>query len=151
LWSDDANWSLGAPDGADVPANFLSTITAPSTVTVDAPGFTVGSIKFDSPNRYTIAGPGTLTLQAFSTGQAAINVVTGSHTITAPIVFASDTTITVTPSNATLTLSGNLNGGSVALTKAGAGAAVLTNVRAGTLNVNQGTLAIAPNGTSAST
>ena len=56
LWSEDQKWSLGSPDGADVQANFLSSITSPQTITVDGSGYTVGSMKFDNANHYTIAG-----------------------------------------------------------------------------------------------
>jgi hypothetical protein len=149
VWSDDTKWSLGSPDGPDVQANFLGSITGAATISVDAGSFTVGSMKFDNANRYTIAGPGTIRMEAFSTGEGAINVVTGSHTISAPMEIVSPTTITVTPSTATLTISGTVNAGSVALTKAGAGATVMNNVRAGTLAVNAGTLSVAPNGTNA--
>ncbi|CAN5350666.1 hypothetical protein BH09PLA1_BH09PLA1_16050 [soil metagenome] len=150
-WSDDTKWSLGSPNNADAPANFLSSITSPSTVTVDALGFTVGSMKFDNANRYTIAGPGTITIAAQSTGVGAIQVVSGSHTIAAPLSIESNTTIEVAPSTSTLTISGNVSAGSVALTKIGAGAVVMNNVRSGTLSVNAGTLAIAANGTNAGT
>ena len=151
LWSEDQKWSLGAPDGPDLQANFLGGITSPSTVTVDAGSFTVGSMKFDNANRYTIAGPGTIRVEAFAIGESAIDVVSGSHTISAPMTIVSPTTINVTPSTATLTLSGNVDAGSVALTKTGAGAALMNNVRAGTLTVNGGTIAIAANGTSTGT
>jgi hypothetical protein len=149
-WSDDTKWSLGSPNGADVPANFLSSITSPSTITVDSP-FTVGSIKFDNVNRYTIAGPGTLTLQAFSTGTAAIQVVSGSHTISAPLNLLSNTVITVTPATSTLTINGPISAGTMTITKLGAGAAEVLNVRSGALNVNAGTMSILTNGTSAGT
>src|SRR5205823_194121 len=103
VWSDDTKWSLGTPDGADRQANFLSSITAPSTITVDAQGFAVGQIKFDNANRYTIAGPGMITMSAMSTGVGLIQVVSGSHTISAPLALASPTTIDVQPATSTLT------------------------------------------------
>jgi hypothetical protein len=149
-WGDDSKWSLGSPDGADVPANFLSSITGAATVTVDSSGFTVGSIKFDNANRYTIAGPGTITIEAMSTGAGAINVVSGSHTISAPMVFHSDTTITVTPSGGSLNLSGSsIDGGSIGLTKTGAGLLAITHIRAGSFTINQGSVTVNSNGTSA--
>ena len=66
-------------------------------------GFTVGSMKFDNANRYTIAGPGTITISATSTGVGAIEVVSGSHTISAPMNITSNTTIDVGPASSTLT------------------------------------------------
>ena len=146
-WGDDTKWSLGTPDGPDLKANFTDAITGAATVTVDSSGFTVGQISFDNANRYTIAGPGTITLEAFTTGTSAISVVSGSHTISAPVTLHSNTTITVTPANGTLTMSGDLNGGSVMLTKDGVGALEMKHVRAGTFNVSAGTVMIAANGT----
>jgi hypothetical protein len=52
----------------------------------------VGTINFKSVPRYTLAGPSALTLSS-STGTAQINVTTGSHTISAPLVIASNTVI----------------------------------------------------------
>src|SRR5439155_2300260 len=126
-------------------------ITGASTITVDSSGFTVGSLKFDNANRYTIAGPGAITLEAMSTGTSQINVVSGSHTISAPLVINSDTTITVTPSSGSLNLSGTIDAGSVTLTKAGAGMLAMTHIRAGALAINQGAVSVNSNGTNTAT
>ena len=140
-WSSGSNWRLGAPNAISARATFGSAITSPRTVTVDS-AQTVGSIVFDNANKYTIAGSSTLTLDV-SSGSAAVTVVSGSHTISAPVALADATTFTVTPVASTLTVS-NLQSSSVAITKAGAGTLVLNRLRAGTLNVNTGTVTIAP-------
>ncbi|HWP40526.1 MAG TPA: hypothetical protein VNL70_06330, partial [Tepidisphaeraceae bacterium] len=64
-WSNPANWSGGVPNAPGAVANFGSVITAPRTVTLDAP-MTVGVINFDNANSYTISGTSTLTIDATS-------------------------------------------------------------------------------------
>jgi hypothetical protein len=101
-WNVDSNgdWSLGTnwspttpPNAAGAIASFGSIITVPRTVTLDAPQ-TVGAVNFDSANSYTISGTSTLTLDA-SSGNASLTVVSGSHSIAAPIALADDTTVNV--------------------------------------------------------
>ena len=107
-----SNWLGGvAPGGVGDTATFSTIITAPRVVTLDV-DTTVGTLKFDSPNNYTIAGPHTLTLQASGSATASINVSgvhgNGAHTISAPVTLASDLNI-VQNSGGTFTLSGPLN------------------------------------------
>ena len=92
---------------SDAVAVFGSIITAPRTVTVDVP-VTVGRIDFDNANAYTIAGSNTVTLDATS-GDAQINVTSGSHTISAPLTLADNTVITVAPANSNLSITGALS------------------------------------------
>jgi hypothetical protein len=92
-WSLAGNWSAGVPNAAGATANFGNIITAPRTVTLDAPQ-TVGNVTFDNANSYTISGTQTLTLDA-SSGSATLKVLAGSHTIAAPIVLADATTVDV--------------------------------------------------------
>jgi hypothetical protein len=148
-WTAAANWTMGVPNAAGIEAAFGSVITAPRTVTVDVP-ITVGSLNFDNANAYTIAGTNTLTLDATS-GDAQINVVSGSHTISAPVTLTDNTTITVTPAASNLSITGALTATGRNLTKVGAGTVTLNNVRAAGLSVNGGTVAIAPAGTAAGT
>lgn len=137
------NWIDGDPNGIDAPANFLGAISQPRTVTVDA-NYTVGSITFDNSNRYTIAGPGTLTLQT-STGPASIHVISGSHTISAPLTFANDTNLTVDSASSTLTISGGIDAAGVTTTKTGPGTvAVGGSMSFGNLAVQQGKLVFSP-------
>ncbi|WP_428938199.1 hypothetical protein [Fontivita pretiosa] len=92
-WSNAANWTGGVPNAPGAVANFGSVITAPRTVTLDAP-MTVGVVNFDNANSYTISGSSTLTIDATS-GNGAINVLSGSHSIAAPIQLADNTTVAV--------------------------------------------------------
>lgn len=86
-WSDSANWDLSVPNSIGAVAEFSSAITQPRIVTVDAP-VTVGQIYLNNTQAYTITGSSTITLQTAS-GPANINVAAGSHSISAPVAFAS--------------------------------------------------------------
>ena len=138
-WSLATNWTPSAPNAAGAVANFGAIITAPRTVTVDA-AETTGTVNFDNAFKYTIGGTNTLTLDN-STAPVGINVVTGSHDITAPLVLAKDTVVTVTPVGSTLSL-GSLQASTVGITKAGAGNLAVNNVRAGSLTVNAGKVSV---------
>jgi hypothetical protein len=143
-YSDPNNWIGPVPNGAGATANFGGVITIPRTVTVDSPQ-TVGTINFNSSVAYALAGSSTLTIDSSTAG--AINVLNGSHTISAPVVLAKNTTVTVGPDGSTLTMSGNLTANSgVTLTKAGSGVLQVSRVRADGLNVNGGDLAVLPDG-----
>src|SRR5262249_43535738 len=120
-----ANWTGGiAPGGVGDKATLSTIITAPRVVTLDA-DTTLGTLKFDSPTSYTLAGPHTLTLQAFGGNEANINVLNlhgnGAHTISAPLALASKLNV-VNTSTGTLRLSGPIDdSASRAITKAGVG------------------------------
>jgi T5SS/PEP-CTERM-associated repeat protein len=153
----DGNASVGsnwigsvAPGGIGDMATFSTIITAPRVVTLDA-DTTLGTIKFDSPISYTIAGPHTLTLQAAGADAATISDSNvhgdGAHTISAPITLASDLNI-VQNSGGTLRLTGPLNNSAAhAITKSGAGTVEVSGtptLGAGTpINVSAGTLRFA--------
>jgi autotransporter-associated beta strand protein len=154
-WTNSANWptvvNAGGtsqsyvPNGIDMQANFerQDVVTSPVTVTVNAL-VTVGSIYFDNTNRYTIAGTNAITLSV-SADQALITVATGSHTISAPLVLASETFATVWPSTSTLTISGNISSsGTHGLTKYGDGTLLLSgaNTYTGNSTINAGTLVL---------
>jgi hypothetical protein len=154
-WSDNSKWDSIAPDGGNATAVFGSAITAPTTVTIDGEHF-AGTLRFDNASAYTLGGTGQLNLRAINTAVAsgtfsAITVVSGSHTISAPLVLWSDTTIT-TPASSTMTVSGNFSAHpGVTITKAGAGTFAASTVRADGLTINTGTVKLLPNGTAAAT
>jgi autotransporter-associated beta strand protein len=139
-WSNGANWnSAAAPNGIDQQALLGGTITAPRTITLDAP-VTLGSLTFDSPQKYLVGGSNALAMQA-SSAIATIDVATGSHEIAAPLILASDTDITVANAADTLTLSGGV-GGSGMLSKEGSGTLTIAgpNSYAGNTAVDGGKL-----------
>jgi autotransporter-associated beta strand protein len=153
-WQTAGNWSAGAPGlGGDV-ATFDSSITSPSSVSVGS-GVKVGTLTFYSSNSYTITpGTGTLAMDnGTSTSPAQIIDCVGNHTISAPMLLATDTTIAVGQPSNTLTISGNIIGShglflgntAAALSQ---GTVVLSgsNSYAGGTTVTAGTLDIAANG-----
>jgi hypothetical protein len=111
-WSVGSNWIGGvAPGGIGDSAGFTTIITANRTVTLDA-DTTIGTLNFDNPNNYLIAGTHTLTLQAAGSSAAAINVSgangNGAQTISAPITLASGLNIAQN-SGGVFTIAGALN------------------------------------------
>jgi hypothetical protein len=101
-----SNWTTNSvPNGVGAIVRFSDGITAPSTITVDSP-VTLGLVKLDSTQSYTLAGAGTITLQT-SSGDAIVTVASGSHTIDLPVVLGSDAVIEGTGS---LTLSQGISG-----------------------------------------
>jgi hypothetical protein len=143
-WSNAGNWTGGAPNSVGATANFGSVITAARTVTVDSPQ-TVGSINFDNANTYTIAGANAITLDTTS-GQAAINVTSGSHVVSAPIVLNDDLSVT-TAAGGGVAVTGAMTATGRNVTKAGAGTAQFANVRASGLSVTEGVARISAKGT----
>jgi hypothetical protein len=143
-WGDNSKWLGGVPSATGAPANFTSDTPAPQTINVDA-DYTFTSLSFDNPGSYTLSGSGRLTIEA-EIGAAAINVVSGSHTISAPMTLASSTAINVAPPQSTLTISNDVSADSAIITKLGAGTLAMKNIRSAGLNVNAGTLSLLPNG-----
>ena len=114
--------------GIDALAGFNDTVlnpsfTAPRTVTMDSAA-TVGVINFDSATSFTISGPGAITLDD-SQGFAAVNVLNGSHTISAPLNLNDNATFVVMPAASTLTVS-NLQTSGFSVTTCGQPAKVPT-------------------------
>jgi hypothetical protein len=95
-WTSPNSWTRGIVDRIDGAVEFAGAITAPRTVVVDSP-VTVGTMRFNnSSNMYNIAGVGSLTLQT-STGNALIDVQSGTHKINLPLTVASNANFTVAP------------------------------------------------------
>jgi fibronectin-binding autotransporter adhesin len=143
-WNTVGNWSSGIPNGLDAAANFLGALTAPGTVTLDG-AKTLGTLQFNNSSSYTITSGtgGTLTLNV-STGSAQITNLNGSHTVTAPVILASNTAVDVTNVADTLNLVGSVSGQG-SLTKNGAGLLRLSsaNSYSGGSTLSGGTLEIA--------
>jgi hypothetical protein len=126
---------------------FGTFINAPRTVNVHGvTGNIANSIVFDSPQSYTIAGPGTLTLDSAVT--APITVVQGNHAITAPVRALRTLGISVA-STSTLSFGGTINGqNNAGINKIGGGTASFTkfNLPGGTVTVNAGTMHLSQKG-----
>ena len=91
------------PNAVDAVARFFDNLAADSTITVDSP-VTLGTLSFGSTPRYSLAGPATVSLQSATT--ARIELLTGSHTIAAPMHLVSSAAIVA--NGGTLDLTGPL-------------------------------------------
>lgn len=144
-WNTAANWSNGVPNESGATATFGNSLTGPGTITLDG-NKTVGNVTFDNANSYTIASGsvGSLTFQT-STASSSLMAPQGSHTISAPVVLASNLNAEVGV-GAVVTLS-DVVSGSRSLTKRGAGVLNLNgaNSYSGNTTLEAGTLGIGNN------
>jgi hypothetical protein len=160
-WTDDSKWLGGVNPNAQSSmffstskgaiASFTDGITSNQTISVNA-ARTVAVMNFNNASAsYTIAGPMTISMDVTADGLGTtqgvpeIDVVSGSHTISAPIVLLRNAVLNVVPANGALTLSGSFNANGRVVTKRGSGLATLNNIRSVGLNIEGGTLRIAPN------
>jgi autotransporter-associated beta strand protein len=149
LWSNRLNWTGGTlPQNGDNIARFGGSASG-GTVTVDASA-SVEEIDFSNSGggNYTIAASAgqTLTLALSTTNSPAsecmVNVLSGSHTISAPLILAAQGNLmNVTNPTDFLNVSGSV-GGIGGLTKTGSGTLVLagSNTYAGATRITAGTL-----------
>jgi len=146
-WAGSFNWSNGTPASAGNTANFDALEYGATAVTMDGT-WTVGTMNFNNAQGYTISAgiSGTLTLNNNSSA-AQINVISGSHTISAPVSLVSNVTIAVGQIGGTMTISGNITGsGGVVVgptsTASNVGTVVLSGVNSysGGTRVTSGTL-----------
>ncbi|HWP41510.1 MAG TPA: hypothetical protein VNL70_11330 [Tepidisphaeraceae bacterium] len=145
--AEPGNWTVGVPDGIEATADFGASITAPSTINVEAGGKTVRSMVFDSTHRYTLSG-GTITFNSLTSGIHGSAVVrSGSHTISAPIVLSRPFTADIMQTSSALTLGAELRTNNFPIFKEGAGVLEVTNVRTtASLTINGGSVRVANNG-----
>ena len=129
-WATVGNWSGGIPNANNAVANLLGKITAPRTITLDGDK-QVLTLNIDNANKYTIAPGSGGTLRVGNGTTGTINVVQGTHEISAP-----------------LALSG-------AVSKIGAGTLRISGAQSHTagssLNVSAGNLNLASNAGTAAT
>ncbi len=147
-WAVGNNWTPpGVPNGQGQTAVFGSSITAPSTVTLDGSA-TVGTIAFISANSYTIAqGTGGSLILDNGATTAHLYGSLGNHSITAPVVLNSNLTASITAGS--VALNGVVSEGTAgkSITMSGAGTLVLTNANTytgGTI-LNSGTVQVSNN------
>ena len=151
--TDYGNWThsggVAGLDGilsANDTTTFGSATATPSTVSLNGANPTLRAITFDHSQSYTLAqgSGGQVTLQG-NGGAATVTDASGSHTLAAPVVLASNAEVAVTHAADTLTISGTIAGTATGLTKSGEGTLTLTGhsgytgatvVSAGTLLVN---------------
>ncbi len=119
-WSSGSAWSsstwtpTGVPNSvganADLPAQ-----GSPSSIDLDVP-VTVGHLRLDGANGWTMTGANTLTLQADVGGVSMLSTPSGSHTISNAIIVANGVLKT---GSGTLTLAGTVSGSASLMIDAG--------------------------------
>ena len=92
-WSLGGNWTNSSPNGSDIEADFLGMITSSQTVTISS-AETVGTMRFQNANTYTLAGTGSLAIDA-TVGWGYIVVQQGAQQINLPTTIESSTTFNV--------------------------------------------------------
>ena len=145
-WQSGNNWSLATtPNNGTV--TFADDPSGPITITLDG-NQSAGALVFDSSgtNGYTLSqgtGSGALTLGTSS--GASIAVVSGTHSIAAPLVLAGSVVITLA-GDTQLTICGNISessaGSRYSVNLSGPGTLILSgsNIYTGGTNVEDGTL-----------
>ncbi|MES2660910.1 MAG: autotransporter-associated beta strand repeat-containing protein [Verrucomicrobiota bacterium] len=120
-WNDAFNWNGSVPNAAQAVVNFITSLSTPSTVTLDG-GKTIGNAVFTSANEYTLApgSGGSLTLNNTSS-DASMLVNSGTHTISAPVVLSSNLVASVPLAGTSLTFSGIISGTGRSISKTGLG------------------------------
>jgi hypothetical protein len=137
-------WNGGAPNSACAEITFTNS-SVPVEVDIPDPGITLGTIVFDSTGSYTIAGPGSLTIDCPANG-GHVMIAQGSHQISAVTYILSNTDFTV-PTGSTLTMSALVTS-QPSLTLDGGGTLVVNQLNATSLAINSGTVKIIPQPTS---
>jgi hypothetical protein len=145
-WTTATNWSSDiVPNGSSARAVLGPAIAASSVVTVDAP-ITVQRLTINSPNSYTIAGTNTLTING-TTSINSVDVLAGSHSITAPVSLLSDTRVGVATGSSLTVDTFTASSNNRSLFKSGAGTLV---VKGGntlqSVTVDAGTVSLAGTG-----
>ena len=93
-WTVASNWSNGTiPNGVGTEADFYGAISASQSI-ASGVAVTLGTIRFNNSNTYTLGGAGSLTLQDTS-GAALIDVESGTQQIQVPVTLASNATFYV--------------------------------------------------------
>ncbi|MFT3786228.1 MAG: PEP-CTERM sorting domain-containing protein [Tepidisphaeraceae bacterium] len=145
-WSTAGNWTGSTvPNGASIKATLGSAINAARTVTLDVP-VTLKAISFDNAAGYTVNGSNTLTINGNSS-IAALEVVSGSHTISAPVALVGPTRADIA-AGSTLSLTGTVTAAGQDVTKLGDGTLVMPATDSNSVSVNAGTLKLTGAGNS---
>lgn len=129
-WSDDANWTDGAP--TETTEATFDDATAPATVTVSA--VDVGALSFEAGS-FTLQGEGPLTLAA--PGASFVSVATGVHTVDVAVIQEAATPVTVAEGTA-LTLAKSVTGGGVVKEGLGLLSLLGANAFAGPMSIAAG-------------
>ncbi len=136
-WNIATNWTSSvSPNATGAVAILGNVITQNRTVTLNAPT-TIDKLVIDNDadGSYTVAGTSTLTFGGES--EVALQVLSGSHTISAPVALTKPSTVDIANASQ-LSLSGSVSGAAQGITKTGAGTLVTAGFDLGTLSINEG-------------
>jgi len=148
-WTDTVTASIHAAPGVWGFAGDSAALTSGTagTVTLDGP-VTLASLSINNSSAgYTLAAGSGGTLHAYNGNNAAtVAIVAGNHSITAPVVLDSNTSVTINNPGDSLAVSG-LIGGSGGLTKLGPGMLALSgsNTYSGNTVISAGLLQVGNN------
>ena len=134
-WGNSGNWAGGTvPNGSGAFAIFSNSqspgLSGPVTVSLGGSSWTEGALIFNNTNSYTLAqatpGDGTSITLNEGTNSALVQDTLGSHTISAPIILASNARFSVLTPNATdqLVISGAISGATESVDIHGTGTTV---------------------------
>jgi autotransporter-associated beta strand protein len=152
-WNSAANWTSGVvPNGGGLEAALIAPTASGVSVSLDTPQ-TLGQLTLAnsaSPSTgYTITAGSAGTLTFSNSGaNAVLNINSGSQLITAPVILASNLTVTPAPGSG-LEIAGNISGAS-GLTLNGPGSLIFagSNTFSGGVTISAGTLQIGAGGAS---
>ena len=133
-----ATWTNGVPNAAGSTAN-LPAQNAPTSLQLDTP-VTVGHLRFDGVNPWTLSGTNTLILATDVGGACVLDTVSGAHTVSAPIALTNDM---AKLGDGALTLAGTLSGPQALSVGAGLLALTAANTYSGNTQIQAGTLRLA--------
>jgi hypothetical protein len=160
-WGDSTKWAGGVVPNVKGAIASFTTANSPTTVTVDA-ATTVGAVTLGGTGGYTLGGGSELRLKVSEDGFhqfqgiPTVHVLSGDHTITAPLVFDAtpDDGHAAQPFSGAFNVAAgssvtatNVTADNIVMSKYGAGTATVDKMRAKSLNVVAGTLKIAQNST----
>ena len=123
-WETAGNWNAAPADAAGTAVRFDGAITAPATVT-RASGSTAGSVVFNNPIPYTLAGAA-LTLANSGDAPAVLEAEQGVHSLSAGLTLTSNALVRAA-AGAAVALNGGVSGGAP-LTVEGPGALALPDL-----------------------
>jgi hypothetical protein len=132
-WIEPANWSAGIPSTFGVIARFGNANTAPTSITLPDP-ISVGQLLFDSTHSYSIGGSGHIMFDNGTGFEARVDVATGTHLVTLPVIV--NDALRVEVASSSVFRMSNIEGNRV--TKSGAGALELEFATFNVLNLQAG-------------
>lgn len=130
-WQDSASWTVFEPNGADEIANLWNKIGGNSTIYLGTTngGATVGELNIDTPNKYNIAGFGTMTFES-TAANSKLTIVQGDLEFQAAVALSNDVDVDI-PSGKIVEFNNDVSLNGFQLIQAGAGTMMFNNLVTG--------------------